>query len=39
MSGHSANAQRAAGWPVAPRKRLELHGAGVLADEALLAIL
>ena len=38
MSGHPANALQAGGGLVA-RQRLELHGAGALADEELLAIL
>ena len=38
MTGHSTNALRAPGSLVA-RERLELHGAGALADEELLAIL
>ena len=38
MTGHPANAQRAAGSLVA-RERLKLHGAAALADEELLAIL
>ena len=38
MSGHKADAFRAAGSLVT-RERLELHGAGALADEELLAIL
>ena len=37
MSGHPANSPQAAGSLVL-HERLELHGAGVLADEALLAI-
>ena len=38
MTGHITNALRPAGSLVA-RERLELHGAGALADEELLAIL
>ena len=38
MNGHRTNALRAGGSLVA-RERLELHGAGALADEELLAIL
>ena len=38
MTGHNANALRAGGSLVT-RERLELHGAGALADQELLAIL